>query len=266
MERGTRKVEQSKVRPKGKVYICGAGPGDRDLLTIKAAKLLSECDVILYDRLVNNGILNMTSSHSKKVYVGRESGDPTTNQMITNELMLKHANDGKKILRLKGGDPFIFGRGGEEAEFLSSKNIKYEIVPGVSSLNGAAVYAGIPLTHRDYSSSLIVLTGHEATDKKKSSIRWDSVTKAADTIVIFMGLEHLRYITRKLITSGLTERTKIAIIENATSNKQKVIIGNLDNIETKVKQKKVQSPSMIIIGNVVGIQNKIEWFSPSHMY
>jgi uroporphyrin-III C-methyltransferase len=264
MERGTRKVEQSKVGPKGKVYICGAGPGDRDLLTIKAAKLLSECDVILYDRLVNKGILNMTSSHSKKVFVGRESGDPTTNQMITNELMLKYANDGKKILRLKGGDPFIFGRGGEEAEFLSSKNIKYEIVPGISSLNGAAVYAGIPLTHRDYSSSVVILTGHESIEKKKSSIKWDSIAKAADTIVIFMGLEQLKQITRKMIGAGVTKKSDIAVIENATSNKQRVIIGNLGNIERKVKQKKIQSPAIIIIGKVVGIQNKIEWFLPNN--
>lgn len=264
MERGTRKVEQSKVGPRGKVYICGAGPGDRDLLTIKAAKLLSECDVILYDRLVNKGILNMTSSYSKKVYVGRESGDPTTNQMITNELMLKYANDGKKILRLKGGDPFIFGRGGEEAEFLSSKNIKYEIVPGISSLNGAAVYAGIPLTHRDYSSSVIILTGHESIEKKKSSIKWESIAKAADTIVIFMGLEQLKHITKEIIGAGVTKKSDIAVIENATSNKQRVIIGNLGNIERKVKQKKIQSPAIIIIGKVVGIQNKLEWFLPNN--
>ena len=263
MERGTRKVEQSKVRPKGKVYICGAGPGDRDLLTIKAAKLLSECDVILYDRLVNKGILNMTTSHSKIVYVGRESGDPTTNQIITNELMLKYANEGKKILRLKGGDPFIFGRGGEEAEFLSSKNIKYEIVPGISSLNGAAVYAGIPLTHRDYSSSVVILTGHESIEKKKSSIKWDSIAKAADTIVILMGLEQLKHITRKMIGAGVTKKSDIAVIENATSNKQRVIIGNLGNIEKKVKEKKIQSPAIIIIGKVVGIQNKIKWFLPN---
>ena len=263
MERGTRKVEQSKVGPRGKVYICGAGPGDRDLLTIKAAKLLSQCDVILYDRLVNKGILNMASSYSKKVYVGRESGDPTTNQMITNELMLKYANDGKKILRLKGGDPFIFGRGGEEAEFLSSKNIKYEIVPGISSLNGAAVYAGIPLTHRDYSSSVVILTGHESIEKKKSSIKWDSIAKAADTIVIFMGLEQLKHITKEIIGAGVTKESDIAVIENATSNKQRVIIGNLSNIERKVKQKKIQSPAIIIIGKVVGIQNKIEWFLPN---
>ena len=256
-------MEQSKVSPKGKVYICGAGPGDRNLLTIKAAKLLSECDVILYDRLVNKGILNMTASHSKVVYVGRESGDPTTNQMITNELMLKYAKDGKKILRLKGGDPFIFGRGGEEAEFLSSKNIKYEIVPGISSLNGAAVYAGIPLTHRDYSSSVVILTGHESIEKKKSSIKWDSIAKAADTIVIFMGLEQLKHITKKLIGAGVTNKADIAVIENATSNKQRVIIGNLGNIEKKVKQKKIQSPAIIIIGKVVGIQNKIEWFLPN---
>jgi uroporphyrin-III C-methyltransferase len=264
MEKRTRKMEQSKVKPRGKVYICGAGPGDPDLLTLKAFKLLSKCDVILYDRLVNNEILKMASQNSKKVYVGRESGDPTTNQSITNELLLKYADDGKKILRLKGGDPFIFGRGGEEAEFLSSKNIKYEIVPGVSSLNGAAAYAGIPLTHREYSSSLVILTGHESIDKKKSSIKWNLVTKAADTIVIFMGLEQLRYITRKLINSGLTKKTKIAIVENATSNKQRVILGNLENIEKKVSQKKVHSPSMIIIGKVVGIQNKIKWFPPSH--
>ena len=256
-------MEQSKVRPKGKVYICGAGPGDRDLLTIKAAKLLSECDVILYDRLVNKGILNMTTSHSKIVYVGRESGDPTTNQIITNELMLKYANEGKKILRLKGGDPFIFGRGGEEAEFLSSKNIKYEIVPGISSLNGAAVYAGIPLTHRDYSSSVVILTGHESIEKKKSSIKWDSIAKAADTIVIFMGLEQLKHITKKMIGAGVTKKADIAVIENATSNKQRVIIGNLDNIEKKVKEKKIQSPAIIIIGKVVGIQNKIKWFLPN---
>lgn len=264
MENCTRKMEQSKVKPKGKVYICGAGPGDADLLTVKASKLLSKCDIILYDRLVNRSMLRMASQHSKKIYVGRESGDPTINQNITNELMAKYADDGKKVLRLKGGDPFIFGRGGEEAEFLSSKNIKYEIVPGISSLNGAAVYAGIPLTHRDHSSSVVILTGHESIDKKKSSIKWDSVSKAADTIVIFMGLEQLRFITTKLISSGLTENTKIAVIENATSKRQRVIIGNLSNIEKKVKQKKVQSPSIIIIGKVVGIQNKIEWFPPNH--
>ena len=266
MEGGIRKMEQSKVKVKlkGKVYICGAGPGDRNLLTIKASNLLSECDVILYDRLVNRGILSMASSKSEKVYVGRESGDPTTNQMITNELMVKYAKEGKKILRLKGGDPFIFGRGGEEAEFLSSKNIKYEIVPGISSLNGAAVYSGIPLTHRDYSSSVVILTAHESIEKKKSSVNWNSITKAADTIVIFMGLEQLKNITRKLIEAGLTKNAKIAVIENATSNKQRVIIGNLGNIEKRVRQKKIQSPAIIIVGKVVGIQNKINWFVPNN--
>src|SRR6059036_1697842 len=204
METCSRKMEQPKVKPKGKVYICGAGPADPDLLTLKASKLLSKCDVILYDRLVNKRILRMASQRSKKVFVGRESGDPTTNQSITNELMLKYASDGTKILRLKGGDPFIFGRGGEEAEFLTSKNIKYEIVPGISSLNGSATYAGIPLTHREHSSSIILLTGHESIDKKKTSINWKSVAKAADTIVIFMGLEQLAKICRKLVASGLT--------------------------------------------------------------
>ncbi|MDW0174884.1 MAG: uroporphyrinogen-III C-methyltransferase, partial [Nitrososphaeraceae archaeon] len=170
--------------------------------------------------------------------------------------------DGKKVLRLKGGDPFIFGRGGEEAEFLSKNHVRFEIVPGVSSLNGAAVYAGIPLTHRDYSSSVVILTGHEAIDKKKSSIRWKAVTRAADTIVIFMGLEQLRHIISNLTKAGLNKNTKIAIVQNATLSVQQVITGSLHNIESKVKLKKIQSPSIIIVGNVVGIRKKIEWFPP----
>ena len=252
-----------KIKPKGKVYICGAGPGEPKLLTLRAAKLLSTCEVILYDRLVNKRTLKMASKRSKKVYVGRESGDPTTNQLNTNELMLKFAKDGKTVLRLKGGDPFIFGRGGEEAEFLSKNKVRFEIIPGVSSLNGAAVYAGIPLTHRDYSSSVIILTGHEAMEKKKSSIRWKAVTKAADTIVIFMGLEQMKYIISNLIRAGLNKNTKIAIVQNATSSIQRVITGTLYNIESKVKLKKIQSPSIIIVGNVVGIQKKIQWFVPN---
>ena len=253
----------SKIKPKGKVYICGAGPGEPKLLTLRAAKLLSTCEVILYDRLVNKRTLKMASKRSKKVYVGRESGDPTTNQLNTNELMLKFAKDGKTVLRLKGGDPFIFGRGGEEAEFLSKNKVRFEIIPGVSSLNGAAVYAGIPLTHRDYSSSVIILTGHEAMEKKKSSIRWKAVTKAADTIVIFMGLDQMKYIISNLIRAGLNKNTKIAVVQNATSSIQRVITGTLYNIESKVKLKKIQSPSIIIVGNVVGIQKKIQWFVPN---
>jgi len=253
----------SKIKPKGKVYICGAGPGEPKLLTLRAAKLLSTCEVILYDRLVNKRTLKMASKRSKKVYVGRESGDPTTNQLNTNELMLKFAKDGKTVLRLKGGDPFIFGRGGEEAEFLSKNKVRFEIIPGVSSLNGAAVYAGIPLTHRDYSSSVIILTGHEAMEKKKSSIRWKAVTKAADTIVIFIGLEQMKYIISNLIRAGLNKNTNIAVVQNATSSIQRVITGTLYNIESKVKLKKIQSPSIIIVGNVVGIQKKIQWFVPN---
>jgi len=245
------------------VYICGAGPGEPKLLTLRAAKLLSTCEVILYDRLVNKRTLKMASKRSKKVYVGRESGDPTTNQLNTNELMLKFAKDGKTVLRLKGGDPFIFGRGGEEAEFLSKNKVRFEIIPGVSSLNGAAVYAGIPLTHRDYSSSVIILTGHEAMEKKKSSIRWKAVTKAADTIVIFMGLDQMKYIISNLIRAGLNKNTNIAVVQNATSSIQRVITGTLYNIESKVKLKKIQSPSIIIVGNVVGIQKKIQWFVPN---
>src|SRR6186713_1469795 len=176
------------IIPKGKVYICGAGPGEPNLLTLKAAKLLSTCDVILYDRLVNKRTLKMASQRSKKVYVGRESGDPTTNQLNTNELMLKFAKDGEKVLRLKGGDPFIFGRGGEEAEYLRDHNIQFEIVPGITSPIASAIYAGIPLTHRRFSSSIAIVTGHESDHKGEPIVQWKKLADAVDTIVIMMGV------------------------------------------------------------------------------
>ncbi len=246
------------MKSKGKVFICGAGPGDPQLLTVRALRLLKGCNVILHDRLVSQEILDIASKTSKKIYVGRASGDPTVTQKETNDLMLKCANEGKKILRLKGGDPFIFGRGGEEAEFLASHGIEYEIIPGISSFLGAAVYASIPLTHRRYSSSLAIVTGHEDARKNDVAVSWRKLAKSVDTIVVLMGLERIGIISKELIRGGLDPNTEVALVENATTRKQRIIICKLGTIGTEVKVHSVHPPSVIIIGKVVKVRKNIK--------
>ena len=243
----------------GKVYICGAGPGNPDLITKKCWDLLKQCDIILYDRLVGEEILELIPKSTLKIYVGRSSGDPTTNQMKTNKIMLQHALEGKKVLRLKGGDPFIFGRGGEEAEFLSENAINFEIVPGISSAIGSAIYSGIPLTHRKYSSSVAIVTGHEDPTKQEKSVLWDKLANAVDTIVILMGIERLESIIKILIDYGLSKDTKIAVIQNGTLKDQKVIVGNFSNIRKKMDEEFIKPPAVIIIGEVVSLSDKIKW-------
>jgi uroporphyrin-III C-methyltransferase len=245
---------------KGKVYICGAGPGNPDLITKRCWDLLKNCDIILYDRLVGRRILELIPESTPKIYVGRSSGDPTTNQVKTNKIMLHYALEGKKVLRLKGGDPFIFGRGGEEAEFLNESDIDFEIIPGISSAIGSAVYSGIPLTHRQFSSSVAIVTGHEDPTKKEKSIRWDKLAMAVDTIVILMGIENLESIIRNLINYGLSNDTKIAVIQNGTLKEQKVIIGNFSDIRKKIDDASIKPPAVIIIGEVVSLSDKIKWF------
>src|SRR5919108_923204 len=178
------------MRNTGKVFLCGAGPGDPKLITVKAMELLKGCDVVLYDRLVSKEIINQIPAESEKIYVGREVGDSTTHQYNTNIQMVKLAKEGKNVLRLKGGDPFIFGRGGEEAEFLFQNDIQFEIIPGISSAIGAAAYAGIPLTHRQYASSLAIVTGHEDDNKTESIVKLHKLANAVDTVVILMGIEN----------------------------------------------------------------------------
>lgn len=246
-------------KSKGKVYICGAGPGNPDLITKRCWDLLKNCDIILYDRLVGKGILELIPENTPKIYVGRSSGDPTTNQLKTNQVMLQYALKGKKVLRLKGGDPFIFGRGGEEAEFLNENAIDFEIIPGISSAIGSAVYSGIPLTHRQFSSSVAIVTGHEDPTKKEKSIRWEKLATAVDTLVILMGIENLESIIKNLINYGLSNDTKIAVIQNGTLKEQKIIIGNLNNIRKKMDDASIKPPAVIIIGEVVSLSDKIKW-------
>jgi len=244
---------------KSKVFIVGAGPGDPKLITLKAVEVIKSADAVLYDRLVSKKIIGMIPKKAEKVYVGRDVGNDYEHQNKTNELMLRYAKRNKNVVRLKGGDPFIFGRGGEEAEFLKRHKIKYEIVPGITSGIGSAEYSGIPLTHRDHASSVVFVTGHEDTKKTKEAVNWKKLAKAVDTIVIMMGLSRLEIICEKLISGGLDKKTPVAVIQNGTTDEHRMIKGNLLNISKKVEQARVKPPSIIIIGKVVDLSDKIGW-------
>lgn len=243
----------------GIVYLVGAGPGDADLLTIRALKLIKKSDVVLYDRLVSSKIISMIPKKARKEYVGRDVGDDYKHQDSTNKMMVNLARKYKSVVRLKGGDPFIFGRGGEEAEFLRKHKIKFEIVPGITSGIGSAVYSGVPLTHRKYSSSVVFVTGHEDPQKIKTPVKWKLLAKSAETIVIMMGLSRIGTISKQLIAGGLGSSTPVAVIQNGTTHKHRMITGTLSNIERKIKQHKINPPSIIIIGNVVRLHKTIGW-------
>src|SRR5919108_5459773 len=218
-------MERTIMRRVGKVYICGSGPGDPKLITIKAIELLKKCDIVLYDRLVSKEIINQIPSKCERIYVGKSSDDPAIQQNKTNNLMVEHAKKGKKVLRLKGGDPFMFGRGGEEAEHLREHNIKFEIVPGITSPIASAVYAGIPITHRKFSSSVAIVTGHESAGKEERIVKWDKLAGAVDTLIIMMGIGRLSQISIDLIDAGMNKNTDAAVIENGTTSKQKLVKG-----------------------------------------
>ena len=243
----------------GKVFICGAGPGDPKLITLRAIELVKTSDVVLYDRLVSKEIIAQIPSSVEKVYVGRTVGDPTTHQDMTNELMIKYAKNGKRVLRLKGGDPFIFGRGAEEAEHLIKHGIKYEIIPGISSAIASPAYAGIPLTHRKFSSSVAIVTGHEGTQKDEPVVQWDRLAGAVDTIVVLMGIGQLEQISGDLLKAGMKPDTSVAIVENGTTEKQRIIRGTLGTISSIATKAEVRPPAVIVIGKVAGL-DRLEWF------
>jgi uroporphyrin-III C-methyltransferase len=243
----------------GKVFIVGAGPGDPKLITLKAVEAIKSSDVVLYDRLVSKKIVAMIPKKAEKMYVGRDVGDDYKHQDTTNDLMVKLAKKNKNVVRLKGGDPFIFGRGGEEAEFLRKHKVKYEIIPGITSGIGSAEYSGIPLTHRDYASSVVFVTGHEDAKKKEGIVDWKKLAKAVDTIVIMMGLSRLEIISKKLISGGLDKNTPVAVIQNGTTDEHRLIKGTLSNISKKVHEAKIKPPTIIIVGKVVNLSDKIGW-------
>jgi uroporphyrin-III C-methyltransferase len=243
----------------GKVFIVGAGPGDPKLITLKAVESIKSADIVLYDRLVSKKIVAMIPKRAEKIYVGRDVGDDYKHQDTTNDLMVKFAKQNKNVVRLKGGDPFIFGRGGEEAEFLRQHKVKYEIIPGITSGIGSAEYSGIPLTHRKYASSVVFVTGHEDAKKSEGVVEWKKLAKAVDTIVIMMGLSRLEIISKQLISGGLSKNTPVAVIQNGTTDEHRMIKGTLSNISKKVIQAKIKPPSIVVVGKVVSFSDKIGW-------
>jgi uroporphyrinogen III methyltransferase/synthase len=244
---------------RGKVYLVGAGPGDPELLTLRAVELLSKADVVIYDRLVGKSILKFASKKAEKIYVGKKAGKHEVPQDEINESIISAALQGKKVVRLKGGDPFLFGRGGEEAEALAEKNVDFEVVPGVTSAIAAPAYAGIPLTHRNYASSVAIVTGHRAGNAGKT-VNWAKLVTAVDTIAILMGVESVEAIVAKLIEGGLDPSKPVAIIEQGTTKEQKSLIGKLGTIADEAKKKNVKPPAVIVVGDVAQLGRKLSWF------
>ena len=243
----------------GKVYLVGAGPGDPKLLTVKAAELLKEADVVIYDRLVGEEIIGLAPEKAEKIYVGKRTGKHEISQDKITKLIIEKAKLGGKVVRLKGGDPFVFGRGGEEAEALVENGIEFEVVPGVSSAIAAPMYAGIPLTHRDYAASVAIITGHRAVDAEKT-VEWAKIANAVDTMIILMGMESLEAIIQKLLEGGLNPETPAAIIESGTLKNQKTLIGKIGTIAKEAKEKQFNPPSVIVIGEVANLGRKLAWF------
>lgn len=244
----------------GMVYLVGAGPGDPDLLTIKAARLLREADVVVYDNLVSTGVIDLIPAHVEKIYVGKQTNRHTLPQAEINLLLVKLAMDGKNVVRLKGGDPFIFGRGGEELEILADRGVAFEVVPGITAASGISCYAGIPLTHRDHAQSCIFTTGH--LKDGTLNLDWPTLARPHQTVVIYMGLGALVVICQQLIQHGMAANTPVAIIEKGTTQAQRVIAGTLATLPELIDNEGLQSPSLIIVGHVVTLNQRLDWFTP----
>ncbi len=243
----------------GKVYIVGAGPGDPELITVKAARLIGSADVILYDRLVSEETISLAKEGCELIYVGKHPGESSTTQERINEMLVEKAQEGGSIVRLKGGDPFLFGRGGEEAQVLSREGISYEVVPGITSAISVPAYAGIPVTQRHIASSVAFITGHEASTKTKGTVEWERIAQSVDTLVVMMGLRNLGNIAERLINGGRDPKTPVAIIEKGTTKLQKTITGTLETIEVKARIEGIKPPAITIIGKVVNLREELRW-------
>jgi uroporphyrin-III C-methyltransferase len=254
-------------RSTGKVFLVGAGPGDPKLLTIRAAEAIASSDVIVYDYLVNPEVLAHARRDVELIYAGKRAGERSISQAQINRLLIEHALEGRVVVRLKGGDPFVFGRGGEEAEALVEAGIEWEVIPGVSSGVAAAAYAGIPLTHRGYSSSVAFITGHEALTGAGQGIDWRVAARAADTLVIFMCAQTITTIARSLIDGGRARSTPIVIIRSGTYQHQEVYTGTLDDLTTIAESRafKIEPPAIAIIGEVAALAGKLRWFGSDEL-
>ena len=254
--------ESSTQSKTGEVWLIGAGPGDPDLLTFRALRLMQQADVVLYDRLVSDEILNLTRRDADRIYVGKKRANHAVPQGEINQLLVDLALEGKSVVRLKGGDPFIFGRGGEEIELLAESGISFQIVPGITAASGCATYAGIPLTHRDHAQSCAFVTGH----LKDGSVdlNWKALATPNQTVIIYMGLVGLPTICEKLIEHGVSKDMPIALVQQGTTKNQQVFTGTLSTMVDTIQDKEVHAPTLIIIGSVVSLQKKLSWFESNH--
>ncbi|AWL11054.1 Uroporphyrinogen-III C-methyltransferase [Saliniradius amylolyticus] len=253
-----RQLSEAKAEEQGEVYLIGAGPGDPELLTFRALRLMQKADVVVYDRLVSEDIMELVRRDAEKIYVGKAASNHTLPQQDINQLLVSEAKAGKRVVRLKGGDPFIFGRGGEELQTLIEHHIGFEVVPGVTAASGASCYAGIPLTHRDHAQSVVFATGHLKDDS--INLDWPALVQKNQTLVFYMGLTGLPVICRELIAHGMVANTPIAVIEQATTARQQVVTGTLADIESKASH--IQPPALIVVGSVVDLHSKLNWFYP----
>lgn len=250
--------DKSSVDNKGEVYLVGGGPGDPDLLTFRALRLMQQAEIVLYDRLVAPEIVDLCRKDADFIYVGKADKQHAATQEEINALLVEHARDGKRVLRLKGGDPFIFGRGGEEIESLMSEGISFQIVPGITAASGCASYAGIPLTHRDYAQSCTFVTGHFKDGEL--DLNWDALVQPGQTLAVYMGVRALRTLCNKLMQHGLDKATPAAIIQQGTRAKQRTYTGTLRSLPDIADASSIKPPSMIIIGEVVQLHEKLAWY------
>ncbi len=243
--------------PKGEVYLVGAGPGDPELLTLKALRLMQQADVVIYDRLVSPAIMELCRRDATKIYVGKARSNHAVPQEGINALLVEYASKGQRVCRLKGGDPFIFGRGGEEIQELFASGVPFQVVPGITAASGCSAYAGIPLTHRDYAQSVRFLTGH--LKEGSPELPWDELVYQNQTLVLYMGLVGLEKICEKLIAHGQRPDMPVALISKGTTPEQKVVVGTLADIASKVEEHHIQAPTLTIIGDVVSLREQLQW-------
>ncbi len=251
-------AEPDRFRKTGEVYLIGAGPGDPDLMTLRAFRLLQQSDVVLYDRLVSSEIMDLVPARAERIYVGKRRAEHAVQQTDINQLLVEHALLGKRVTRLKGGDPFIFGRGGEEIEKLAAAQVPFQVVPGITAANGCSAYAGIPLTHRDYAQSVQFVTGQ----LKDGSVdlNWPELISEEKTLVFYMGLSSLPVICESLRSHGMADDMTVALVEKGTTREQRVVTSTLAQLPQRLQQLKVSSPSLFIVGRVVQLADKLSWY------
>jgi len=248
-------------KPIGEVYLVGGGPGDPDLLTFRALRLMQQADVVVHDRLVSEEVLNLARRDAVRIYAGKERSHHAIPQEDINQLLVRLAKEGKRVVRLKGGDPFIFGRGGEEIETLAAEGIHFQVVPAVTAAAGCAAYSGIPLTHRDYAQSVVLVTGH--LQDGTVNLNWKGLVQPNQTVVFYMGLQGVQTICRELVAHGMPETTPAALVQQGTTRHQRVYTGTLATLPELVERSKVKAPTLIIVGDVVRLRDKLKWFEPA---